>query len=157
MSPARHERLEERLRSEARSFRTRSPLGLGARALERARSGEARAATPWRWGWVASAAAVVALVFAARAWLAGPVAKPSAPARDPVDPALLVRPLEQLLELDLSPVESAWRTYAGGPLLAAMNDPLRSEAEKIWIDASRTAQGFVSQLPSPLREAFVPR
>ncbi len=61
---------------------------------------------------------------------------------------LLIEPLQELLALDLSRVEQA---------VVAQADPLKSEAENLWLDASRAAEGFVRGLPSPLREALQPR
>ena len=158
-----HERFEDRLRAEAAAFRARSRTGLASRTIEGLRAaGERplptreRTEPARRASWIAAAAAVLLAGLAARAWLGEGGSPADAPPRAPVDAELIVRPLGRLLELDLTPVEDALKSYRGEALVAQGN-PLESEARKIWLDASRAAQEFASQLPSPLREALIPR
>jgi hypothetical protein len=165
---SRHERLEDLLRAEAGAFRARSRTGLAGRTIERVRDGERmrggphpmaaafRAEPPRRASWLAVAAAVLLAGLAARAWLGGRGTPAEVPAHDAVDAELIVRPLGRLLALDLGPVEDALKPYRSEALVAQGN-PLESEARKLWLDASRAAQEFASQLPSPLREALIPR
>ncbi len=149
---SRHGRLEELLRSDAADFRSQAPEGLGARAATRVRPREAAGRRVRALGPVLAAAAA-GVVVSVGAWTlfnrSGSVApQPVALEGRVANAGLLVEPIQDLLDLDLSRVEQA---------VVARADPLRSEAENLWSDASRAAQGFVRGLPSPLREALQPR
>jgi hypothetical protein len=42
-------------------------------------------------------------------------------------------------------------------LLALADDPLQAEADRLWSDASRAAEGLVATIPAPLRRRFEAR
>ena len=42
-------------------------------------------------------------------------------------------------------------------LVAMADDPLQAEADRLWSDASRAAEGLVAVFPAPLRRRFQPR